>query len=160
VDKPLTIHQILAQNMLVKSKLPYRDIAISCKALGVIMSGENLCWWPTCNFVPDEFTALDFANGGEEGADLLLRHRLRQVVDDQVCLGLLLAAARVGLRRRVVRVRRRVGRAVVQAAILCGNSVQAVLHHGCGGGNTVAVPNLQSRMQIPVELEKFRYLFV
>jgi hypothetical protein len=107
------------------------------------MRPKNLSGQLTCDFVPDEFTALNFTNGGEEGADLLLSHGLGQVVDDQVGLGLFLAAARVGLRRRVVRVRRRVGRAVVQGAILLGHSVQAVLHHVRAAGDSVAVPNLE-----------------
>ena len=40
------------------------------------------------DLVPDELAALHLADGGEERADLLLRHGLRQVVDDQVRLRL------------------------------------------------------------------------
>ena len=44
----------------------------------------------TCNFVADEFATLNFADRSKQGADLLLRHRLRQVVDDQVGLALVI----------------------------------------------------------------------
>lgn len=49
----------------------------------------------------------------------------------------------------------------MQAAILCGHSVQAVLHHGWAAGDTsVAVPNLQSQMgKIPFEFLEMCYLF-
>ena len=40
----------------------------------------------TCNFVADEFAAFNFADGSEKRTDLLLRHGLRQVVDDQIGL--------------------------------------------------------------------------
>ena len=38
------------------------------------------------SFVPDELAALHLADGREERADLFLRHRLRQVVHDEVRL--------------------------------------------------------------------------
>ena len=44
----------------------------------------------TCNLVANEFAALNFTNGGKEGSDLLLSHRLWQVVDNQVCLALVI----------------------------------------------------------------------
>lgn len=42
--------------------------------------------------VADQLAALHLADAGEQAADLLLRHALRQVVDDQVGLGLLAGA--------------------------------------------------------------------
>ena len=50
----------------------------------------------TCDFIPDELTALHLPDGGEERADLLMRHRLRQVVDNQVGLPVALLAVRLG----------------------------------------------------------------
>ena len=44
----------------------------------------------TCNLIANEFAALDFTNRGKEGSDLLLSHRLRQVVDNQVGLALVI----------------------------------------------------------------------
>ena len=72
----------------------------------------------TCRFVPDELAALDLADAGEERAYVVLRHVLRQVVDDEVGLALLqraLAHVLQALQRpRVVTQRR----AVTAAAIL------------------------------------------
>jgi hypothetical protein len=44
----------------------------------------------TCDFVADEFATLDFANGGEQGANLFLGHRLWQVINNQVSLALVI----------------------------------------------------------------------
>jgi len=44
---------------------------------------------PTCRLVSDELARLDVANAREQRANVVLRHRLRQVVDDQVGLVLL-----------------------------------------------------------------------
>ena len=41
-------------------------------------------WTYTCSFVADEFAVFHLANGGEERVDVILRHGLRQVVDDDV----------------------------------------------------------------------------
>jgi len=40
----------------------------------------------TCGFVADQFTVLHLADGREQGIDVVLRHGLRQVVDDDVRL--------------------------------------------------------------------------
>ena len=73
----------------------------------------------TCRFVPDELAALDLADAGEERAYVVLRHVLRQVVDDEVGLALLqraLAHVLQALQRpRVVTQRRAVA---ATAAIL------------------------------------------
>lgn len=49
----------------------------------------------TCDLVSDELARLHLPYGREERADLLLRHGLRQVVDDQVGLRVLAPAAPV-----------------------------------------------------------------
>ena len=76
----------------------------------------------TGDFIADEFAALDVADAAEEAANLLLGHGLRQVVDDEVRLGLLrltlLAAGTAGRRLGVGR------RGSVHAAI-AGQAVQA-----------------------------------
>lgn len=61
----------------------------------------------TCDLIADEFTRLELAYGGEERPDLLLGHVLRQVVDNEVSLGLLNVAAlrRVGRGRAVLSAR-------------------------------------------------------
>jgi len=47
-------------------------------------------YWPiTCRLVSDQLTRLDVTNTGEERTNVILRHRLRQVVDNQVGLVLL-----------------------------------------------------------------------
>lgn len=45
---------------------------------------------PTLDFVPDQFGGLHLSDAAEEAPQLLLRHALRQVVYDQVGLGILI----------------------------------------------------------------------
>jgi len=87
----------------------------------------------TGHFVPNEFTGLHFSNGGEEGANLLLRHRLRQIIDNQISFALFETVASVGRASgageahaagdmdRAIGLRRIPG------------DVHSVLHHGEGG---------------------------
>lgn len=56
----------------------------------------------TCDLIPDQLAALQLSNAGEEGAQLLLRHRLRQVVDNEVGLGLQLLRGLLCTGRRSV----------------------------------------------------------
>lgn len=55
----------------------------------------------TCRLVSDELAGLDFADAREQRPYVVLRHSLRQVVDDQVrlaiCRQLLLSAGRIDL---------------------------------------------------------------
>ena len=54
--------------------------------VGLLVVDEAVAEALPGDLVADQLAALHLADGGEERADLLLRHRLRQVVDDQVRL--------------------------------------------------------------------------
>lgn len=87
----------------------------------------------TSDFVPDEFAGFHLSDWGEEGADLLLRHRLRQIVDNEVRLALLQAIVRA-----IVRGASRAGHVHPAAHVhpvdwpiglwRCGRHVHPVLH--------------------------------
>jgi hypothetical protein len=51
----------------------------------------------TCNFVSDELTAFYLADGREERPNFFLGHRLRKVIDNEVCLTFLLLASSIRL---------------------------------------------------------------
>ena len=44
----------------------------------------------TCYFIANQLAALDLADRGEQRPDLLLSHRLRQVIHDQIRLTLII----------------------------------------------------------------------
>lgn len=61
--------------------------------LSVVVAGSQPTQLLTGDFVADQLAALDITDAGEERLYLLLCHRLRQIVYDQISLAVLLAAA-------------------------------------------------------------------
>jgi len=51
----------------------------------------------TCELVANELAAVDVADAGKQRPDVILRHRLRQVVDNQVCQHRAVALVAVGI---------------------------------------------------------------
>lgn len=49
----------------------------------------------TCDLIPHQLAGLDLSDASEEAAELLLGHVLRQVVDDEVGLAVIVGRARL-----------------------------------------------------------------
>jgi len=69
----------------------------------------------TCYFVANQLAAVNISHAGKQRPNVVLRHRLRQVIDNQVCQRLVVALVTVGITT------------VVQHGLL--SSVLCNLHH-------------------------------
>lgn len=51
------------------------------------------CFISTCDFVSNQLAGLNLANAAKEAAELFLGHVLGQVVDNEVCLAVVIGVA-------------------------------------------------------------------